>query len=395
MTYAGFADFAEAANSSDELADHGLNRKPDTHCFTPGCRTGYPGHPVENGRKILLFLVPKEEERRKDWEYNLKRKEKPLAETIVVCEKHFAEHLVIRDYVYVIGGNEVRISRGRPALAAGAVPTLLPDLPAYLSKVLLKPRLERKRRGVFSSESAKKVRLSRRDEQEASLPEDQNVDPNARAFENDERLDHLLLECSAGEASRQVMLAVYGQLGLPRETSKHLLKRKGRGRKSTKSSEPLVDSDERCVDAPRPFSDGATERVASDDDDVHELRCIITICTATLLRRCRGARLVLIACSQNFCIAMSATLPSTMLSSLTIQVEFLSRKAAAPTETSLTTGRCVPWQHCFRSLKGTTSTTWMRQFCCTICLPQKHFIPRTPVSRGESSPRREYPFCLA
>ncbi|KAL3209429.1 hypothetical protein MRX96_038126 [Rhipicephalus microplus] len=152
----------------------------------PGCRTGYPGHPVENGRKILLFLVPKEEERRKDWEYNLKRKEKPLAETIVVCEKHFAEHLVIRDYVYVIGGNEVRISRGRPALAAGAVPTLLPDLPAYLSKVLLKPRLERKRRGVFSSESAKKVRLSRRDEQEASLPEDQNVDPNARAFENDE-----------------------------------------------------------------------------------------------------------------------------------------------------------------------------------------------------------------
>lgn len=44
-------------------------------------------------------------------------------------------------------------------------------------------------------------------------------------------------------------------------------KRKGRGRKSTKSSEPLVDSDERCVDAPRPFSDGATERVASDDDD--------------------------------------------------------------------------------------------------------------------------------
>ncbi|KAH8031412.1 hypothetical protein HPB51_017184 [Rhipicephalus microplus] len=44
-------------------------------------------------------------------------------------------------------------------------------------------------------------------------------------------------------------------------------KRKGRGRKSTKSSEPLVDSDERCVDAPRPFSDGATERVAFDDDD--------------------------------------------------------------------------------------------------------------------------------
>ncbi|KAH8020610.1 hypothetical protein HPB51_002559 [Rhipicephalus microplus] len=58
--------------------------------------------------------------------------------------------------------------------------------------------------------------------------------------------------------------------GMTEEREKPFLfikKRKGRGRKSTKSSEPLVDSDERCVDAPRPFSDGATERVASDDDD--------------------------------------------------------------------------------------------------------------------------------
>ncbi|KAH7939520.1 hypothetical protein HPB52_013481 [Rhipicephalus sanguineus] len=44
-------------------------------------------------------------------------------------------------------------------------------------------------------------------------------------------------------------------------------KRKGRGRKAAKSSEPLVYSEERCVDAPRPFSSGATERVASDSDD--------------------------------------------------------------------------------------------------------------------------------
>ncbi|KAH7957081.1 hypothetical protein HPB52_015086 [Rhipicephalus sanguineus] len=152
-------------------------------CVEPN---GYPGHRVENRRKISLFSVPKEEDRRKDWERNLKRKDKPLAETSAVCEKHFAEHFVIRDYVRVIGGNEVRIPRGRPALAAGAVPTLLPDLPAHLSKVLVKPRPERKRRGVPSSEPAMKVRLSRRDEQEASLAEGQNFDPNARVFENDE-----------------------------------------------------------------------------------------------------------------------------------------------------------------------------------------------------------------
>ncbi|KAL1458842.1 hypothetical protein MTO96_043422 [Rhipicephalus appendiculatus] len=38
-----------------------------------------------------------------------------------------------------------------------------------------------------------------------------------------ETLDHLLLECPAGDVSRQVMLAVYGELGLPRATSQNLL----------------------------------------------------------------------------------------------------------------------------------------------------------------------------
>ncbi|KAH7983166.1 hypothetical protein HPB52_009702 [Rhipicephalus sanguineus] len=89
------------------------------------------------------------EDRRKDWERNLKRKDKPLAETSAVREKHFAAHFVIRDYVHVIRGNEVRIPRA----------------------------------GVLLQQ---KVRLSRRDEQEASLVEDQNFEPNARAFENDE-----------------------------------------------------------------------------------------------------------------------------------------------------------------------------------------------------------------
>ncbi|KAH7958070.1 hypothetical protein HPB51_027944 [Rhipicephalus microplus] len=101
----------------------------------------------------------------------------------LLCLQKFA---IVRTRKPFIGGKEVRILRGRPALAIGSVPTLLPDGPAYLSEVLVKPRPERKRRGVPSSKSTKKVRLSRRDEQEASLSEDQNVNPNARAFENDE-----------------------------------------------------------------------------------------------------------------------------------------------------------------------------------------------------------------
>ncbi|KAH8026386.1 hypothetical protein HPB51_020370 [Rhipicephalus microplus] len=159
-------------------------KKTDTHCFAPGCRSGYPGHRVENGRKISLFSAPKDEDRRKVWERNLKRKDKPLTDTSAVCEKHFADHFVVRDYVHIIGGKEVRIARGKPGLTANAVPTFLPDLPAYLSRSVKKPRPERKRCLVSTSGSAKKVRLSRRDEHEASLLGEENSDPNTSPAEN-------------------------------------------------------------------------------------------------------------------------------------------------------------------------------------------------------------------
>lgn len=159
-------------------------KKTDTHCFAPGCRSGYPGHRVENGRKISLFSAPKDEDRRKVWERNLKRKDKPLTDTSAVCEKHFADHFVVRDYVHIIGGKEVRIARGKPGLTANAVPTFLPDLPAYLSTSVKKPRPERKRCLVSTSGSAKKVRLSRRDEHEASLLGEENSDPNTSPAEN-------------------------------------------------------------------------------------------------------------------------------------------------------------------------------------------------------------------
>ncbi|KAL3193550.1 hypothetical protein MRX96_016901 [Rhipicephalus microplus] len=79
---------------------------------------------------------------------------------------------------------EVRIARGKPGLTANAVPTFLPDLPAYPSTSVKKPRPERKRCLVSTSGSAKKVRLSRRDEHEASLLGEENSDPNTSPAEN-------------------------------------------------------------------------------------------------------------------------------------------------------------------------------------------------------------------
>ncbi|CAN7979478.1 unnamed protein product, partial [Ixodes pacificus] len=157
-------------------------KKVDTHCFAPGCKTGYPGHRGENGRKLSLFSAPKNDVQRNAWERHLKRKDKPLAETSAVCEKHFADHFVLRDFVHVIGGSEVRIPRARPVLAPDAVPTLLPDLPAYLSKPVARPRPERKRLAVPKTAPIKKPRL------------DEDVDPNVDTASDPSQDDPVSLE---------------------------------------------------------------------------------------------------------------------------------------------------------------------------------------------------------
>lgn len=113
------------------------------HCYAPGCRTGYAG--VKTERKLSLFSVPKDENRRKIWERNLHRGDKPLEENCAVCELHFEERFIQRDYVHVVGGQEVRIARGVPSLTPDAVPTVLPNAPKYLSSKAPPKRAPRKR----------------------------------------------------------------------------------------------------------------------------------------------------------------------------------------------------------------------------------------------------------
>lgn len=95
-------------------------RKRQRHCFAPGCQTGYKW---TKGRQPSLFSVPKDEEKRKLWERNLHRQDKSLDETCAVCELHFEPSCIIKDYVHVVNGEEVRIPRGKPELTPDAVPT--------------------------------------------------------------------------------------------------------------------------------------------------------------------------------------------------------------------------------------------------------------------------------
>lgn len=88
---------------------------------------------MKYGPKVSLFGVPEVEERRRLWDKNLHRAGNTIDETPAVCELHFEPQYVIRDYVHVISGVEVRVQRGKPMLSADAVPTILPSFPSYLT----------------------------------------------------------------------------------------------------------------------------------------------------------------------------------------------------------------------------------------------------------------------
>ncbi|KAH7961396.1 hypothetical protein HPB52_008797 [Rhipicephalus sanguineus] len=100
---------------------------------------------VKAEKKLSLFSVPKDESRRKTWERNLHRSDKALEENCAVCELHFEDRYILREYVHIIDGKEVRIAHGVPALTPDAVPTVLPNAPKYLSTKLPPKRAPRKR----------------------------------------------------------------------------------------------------------------------------------------------------------------------------------------------------------------------------------------------------------
>lgn len=126
-------------------------RKTESRCFALGCHSGYPGAP-----KASLFAAPTDDELRKKWESNLRRTDKPLTESSAVCERHFEPRFILRDYVHIINGTEVRLPRGKPSLAPGAVPTLLPDCASNLSVTPVSERSERKRAAAASVPAAGK-----------------------------------------------------------------------------------------------------------------------------------------------------------------------------------------------------------------------------------------------
>ncbi|CAN8009045.1 unnamed protein product [Ixodes pacificus] len=137
------------------------------HCFVPGCTTGYVSVRKKE-RKASLFAVPDDDERRQVWQRSMPQADKPLAKNSVVCEAHFDERFIVRNYTHVINCETVEIPRGRPYLTADAIPTLFPNVLSYLSK-----KLPSKRRSTTSNSGAprrQKRNLIQEDERTVSTP---------------------------------------------------------------------------------------------------------------------------------------------------------------------------------------------------------------------------------
>ncbi|KAM7289183.1 uncharacterized protein ISCGN_029316 [Ixodes scapularis] len=137
------------------------------HCFVPGCTTGYVSV-RKNERKASLFAVPDDDERRQVWQRSIPQADKPLAKNSVVCEAHFDERFIVRNYTHVINRETVEIPRGRPYLTADAIPTLFPNVLGYLSKKLPS------KRGSTTSNSGvpreRKRNLNQEDDHTVSTP---------------------------------------------------------------------------------------------------------------------------------------------------------------------------------------------------------------------------------
>lgn len=107
----------------------------NSHCFVPGCTTGYAR---QQKSKYSMFQPPPD--KINAWQQAIPRADRELSRTDRVCELHFAAHQIIRKDRISVDENIVTIPRKRPRLDCNAVPSVFPNLPAYLSRPSKQPR---------------------------------------------------------------------------------------------------------------------------------------------------------------------------------------------------------------------------------------------------------------
>ncbi|XP_047116143.1 uncharacterized protein LOC124796100 [Schistocerca piceifrons] len=99
-------------------------------CCVPRCRGNYG-----TGPKVMLFSFPKDANLRWKWLSAIHRDNFQPTEHTKVCELHFTESDICRhtECYDEVKGTKLTVKLSRPRLREGAVPSVLPGCPSYLS----------------------------------------------------------------------------------------------------------------------------------------------------------------------------------------------------------------------------------------------------------------------
>ncbi|XP_049524536.1 uncharacterized protein LOC125946099 [Dermacentor silvarum] len=123
-------------------------------CFVTGCKSGYDSARGA-AEKRHFFKPPNDASRLQEWQHAIPRSDRELTSSCVVCDLHFQEEDIVKNFVHKIGGDVVVIPRDKWSLKDDALPRLFPNCPKYLSKHVRKrkapavrPPLQPKRRNV-------------------------------------------------------------------------------------------------------------------------------------------------------------------------------------------------------------------------------------------------------
>ena len=102
-------------------------------CSAPGCRSGYASEENSCDRRHF-FKPPNDPAVLKAWTAAIPRKAFQVTVKTYICDLHFESEELITCYEHIVGGNVVKIPRGRWTLKPGALPQIFPNIPAHLSK---------------------------------------------------------------------------------------------------------------------------------------------------------------------------------------------------------------------------------------------------------------------
>jgi len=130
---------------------------PEKCCVT-GCRGNYEATAEYEEEKVSVFRFPKDPELRAKWIRLIPRENLTVHDKTVVCEKHFAQHFILRvDSATRPDGSILTVPRKNPKLTADAYPTIFPNTPSYLTS---EPSRKRK------APEDRRLEMSARDEQQ-------------------------------------------------------------------------------------------------------------------------------------------------------------------------------------------------------------------------------------